>query len=60
MKFKVGDRVIVKNTLDTRWVNPSAIGKTGIIKRIEKGGYYYVQIKGRGIWEAHKGEIKKE
>jgi hypothetical protein len=58
MKFKVGDKVIVKNTIDTRWINPSVIGETGIIKRVEKGGYYYVQI-GHRIWEAHRGELKK-
>jgi hypothetical protein len=58
MKFKVGDRVIVKNTLDTRWVAPALIGKEGNITEVGKG--YYMVLVGTKLWEAHQGELKKE
>jgi ribosomal protein L21E len=59
MKFKVGDKVKVKNTLEVRWVSPGYIGKTGRIAHV--GSWWYdVKFKGRkGVWEAHEGELSK-
>jgi hypothetical protein len=60
--IKVGDIVQVKNTIDTQWVNPSGIGRTGKVIKVIKEPFlhYNVRIKGQsGYWEAHRGEIKK-